>query len=82
MNKIKILKIVAIMSGIFAILQFIYPFFRKSSVVGIIGSADGPTVIFVAHSSNIFYSLLKYGFAVICVISVIFIVALKNRERK
>lgn len=97
-NKIKVLKIVAVISGIAAILQFIYPFFLRimlrymfnqdignlntASSIGIIGSADGPTAIFVGRGSNIIYLVLKYGFAIICVISTMFIILLKKRKSK
>ena len=94
MNKIKILTIVAVISGILTILQFIYPFFLKimlkymfnqdigntASSIGIIGSADGPTAIFVVNNSNNFYSILKYGFGIICVTSIIFIMLLKKKK--
>lgn len=96
MNKIKPLKTIAVISGIMTILQFIYPIVVKimlkyifhqdigsldtASSVGIIGGADGPTAIFVGHNSNIFYPVLKYGSAVICMISAIFIMLLKKRK--
>lgn len=98
MNKIKALRIVAIISGILTLLQFIYPFFLKiilryifnpdinidslnnASAIGIIGSSDGPTAIFVAHNSNIFDSVLKYGFAIVCGISTIFYYIVKKEN--
>ena len=97
MKNIKILKIVAIISGFLAILQFLYPFVLKiilkymlnrdignpntDSSIGIIGSSDGPTAIFIAHSSNIISLILKYSFMIICaIIAFLSILMIKNKK--
>jgi Na+-transporting methylmalonyl-CoA/oxaloacetate decarboxylase beta subunit len=82
MKKVKILKIVAIISGFLAILQFLYPLGLKfilkwifnydiknphtASSIGIIGGGDGPAAVFVAYNLNIILLVIKYSFAVIC----------------
>jgi len=80
MGKIKILKIVAVISGILTIYMFNQEIANTASSVGIIGSADGPTYIYVASSSNIFSSIVKYGTAVICLISIVLVIFFKKKK--
>ena len=91
--KSKRLKIIAVISGLLAILNIAYRFIvytsiRGSSAIGIIGGADGPTKIFVTKGENGIISFLIGNlieiFFVICIaVSVIAVVLLlKNKKGK
>ena len=93
MKSKKILKIIAAISGLLAILNIAYRLIVHTSIriggssaIGIIGSADGPTTIWVTKGENGISSFLIENFFVLCivvnVISVVLLLKNKNKKEK
>ena len=97
MKKAKVLRIIAIISGVVSIVLALSPIIENlmikhmigqyaanlnnASTIGIIGGTDGPTAIFVTQPST-FHLVLRYGITAICaMISILSIMLFKKRKK-
>lgn len=90
----KKIKIVAIVSGALTLLQLLPVIFyaviqigygiKVASSVGIIGSADGPTAVYVINGASIIMLILaRYGFLLLCAVTFIIstVMCLKRKNK-
>lgn len=87
------MKVVAILSGVLTLLQLLPLAFyavthivsniKVASSIGIIGSADGPTAIYVVDGINMLPILARYGFLLLCAVTFIVstVMCLKRKNK-